>query len=133
MTFFENIFSKYSLYIKDSLLRGVQWSILEVLNKNSSSVYFNSANSWMIENHDFFKEDASPIRMKDPKYVVDEDDSSVDSDSSEESNLEESPESTIYHYLEDKEDGEWLFYYRDGAINQEKSGNYVEGNKSAPS
>lgn len=59
--------------------------------------------------HDFFKEDASPIRMKDPKYVVDEDDSSVDSDSSEESNLEESPESTIYHYLEDKEDLQYIF------------------------
>ncbi len=59
---------------------------------------------------DFFKhDDASPIRMKDPKYVVDDDDSSVDSDSSEETSLEESRDSTIYHYLEDKEDLQYIF------------------------
>ena len=36
------------------------------------------------------------------------------------------------NYLEDKEDGEWQFYFRDGTINNEKSGNYKEGNKSVP-
>ena len=50
--------------------------------------------------HDFFKDDASPIRMKDPNYVVDDDDSSIDSDSSEELNLEDKHDNSEYHYLE---------------------------------
>ena len=33
------------------------------------------------------------------------------------------------HYLEDREDGEWQYYLRDGRINQEISGNYKDGKK----
>ena len=38
--------------------------------------------------HDFFKDDASPIRLKEPNYEID-DDSSIDSMTSEENDLEE--------------------------------------------
>ncbi|GIS16558.1 MAG: hypothetical protein CM15mP117_19900 [Alphaproteobacteria bacterium] len=33
------------------------------------------------------------------------------------------------NYLEDREDGEWQYYLRDGRINQEISGNYKDGKK----
>ena len=59
--------------------------------------------------HDFFKDGASPIRMKDPNYVLDDDDSSIDSDSSEELNLEDKHDNSEYHYLEDKEDLHYIF------------------------
>jgi hypothetical protein len=59
--------------------------------------------------HDFFKDDASPIRLKEPNYEMD-DDSSIDSMTSEENDLEEIQQNTIYHYLEeDKEDLQYIF------------------------
>ena len=58
---------------------------------------------------DFFKDDASPIRLKEPNYEID-DDSSIDSMTSEENDLEEIQQDTIYHYLEeDKEDLQYIF------------------------
>ena len=58
---------------------------------------------------DFFKDDASPIRLKEPNYEID-DDSSIDSMTSEEEDLEEKHQDTIYHYLEeDKEDLQYIF------------------------
>ena len=59
--------------------------------------------------HDFFKDDASPIRLKEPNYEID-DDTSIDSMTSEENDLEEKQQDTIYHYLEeDKEDLQYIF------------------------
>jgi len=59
--------------------------------------------------NDFFKDDASPIRLKEPNYEMD-DDSSIDSMTSEENDLEEKHQDTIYHYLEeDKEDLQYIF------------------------
>ena len=58
---------------------------------------------------DFFKDDASPIRLKEPNYEID-DDTSIDSMTSEENDLEEKQQDTIYHYLEeDKEDLQYIF------------------------
>ena len=59
--------------------------------------------------NDFFKDDASPIRLKEPNYEID-DDTSIDSMTSEENDLEEIQQDTIYHYLEDdKEDLQYIF------------------------
>ena len=59
---------------------------------------------------DFFKEDSSNIRMKDTKYVFDDnDENSIDSDDNiQEVNLDEH-DNDEYHYLEDKEDLNYIF------------------------
>ena len=57
---------------------------------------------------DFFKDDMSLIRLKEPNYIMD-DNFSIDSDSSEEISLEDNNETGIYHYLEDKEDLQYIF------------------------
>lgn len=63
---------------------------------------------------DFFKEDSTPIRMKESNYNFD-DDLSIESESTLEENLDEDFDDT-YHYLHDKEDLQYIFDLCDNEI-----------------